>query len=171
MTFKACALWRFSLTPQNDSGDFIYLLVAPDLEYSPLERGGAAPGRYSRNSSLKALRVAFLHTTIRKPISAILHTFQCGRADGVGRSWTYYWSRRCFADCLQPHKMWAFIFGSSLHFWPSLVLYEQSPAVCRWLTMTYDSYQTVVLQLSLNQLPSVLRFLKHPQSYPEPRLV
>ena len=41
MTFEACALWRFSPTPQNDSGDFIYLLVAPDLEYSPLERGGA----------------------------------------------------------------------------------------------------------------------------------
>ena len=40
MTFKAYALWRFSPTPQNDSGDFIYLLVAPDLEYSPLERGG-----------------------------------------------------------------------------------------------------------------------------------
>ena len=48
MTFKACALWRFSPTPQNDSGDFIYLLVAPDLEYSPLERGGVSLGLKSR---------------------------------------------------------------------------------------------------------------------------
>ena len=123
-TLNTCALWRFSPTPQNDSGDFVYPRCSRP-----------------RVLTLRAGRFDFLpHFRKYPPVGNSLPTSIIASLSLVNASQGRQYEVGCGSGTLLPHL----------------------PA--QGVTGYFSPYHKFC------QLPSVLRFLKHPQSYPEPRL-